>query len=122
MNENESQVREVEVSIEKANEQIDLSQRLKRLEKNKDFKVLIVDGLLREGAINQVMLLGSPQLHGSGPGADTARVGIKARIAMIGELYNFFRYIHIEGDSARAAMADYEECHDELLQEQLAED
>jgi hypothetical protein len=121
MSEVENQVRQVELSIEEARAQIERSKQLKRLEKNKDFKALVLEGLLREDAVRQVMLRGSPQLHGDGPGATIVRAGIEARMIMIGELNNYFRYLHIEGESAQAAMSDHESAHEELLQEQLEE-
>lgn len=121
MSEVEQQVQAVEVSMERAQAQILASEQLSRLEKNKDFKALILDGLLREDAVRQVMMLGSPQLHAPGPGGKTARAGIKARMSMIGELNSFFRYIHIEGESAAEALREHENTHQELLEEQLAE-
>lgn len=119
MNELEQQQHAVEISIQEAQEQIDRSERLRRLEKNKDFKFLILEGLLRDDAVRQVMLKGAPQLHAPGPGAETALNGINARMAMISELNNYFRYLHIEGASAKAALSEHENAHDELLKEQL---
>ena len=119
MSEIENQVQQVEVSIEDARKQIELSEKLRRLEKNKDFKALILDGLLREDAVRQVMLRATPQLHAPGPGAETAKNGIEARMSMIGELNNYFRYIHIEGEGAIEAIKEYENTHEELLAEQL---
>lgn len=119
MNEVANQVQQVELSIEEAQQQIARSEQLSRLEKNKDFKALVLEGLLREDAVRQVMLRSSPMLHGDGPGAVSARMGIEARISMIGELNNYFRYIHIEGEGAKAALLDHENTHEELLAEQL---
>lgn len=121
MSEVENQVQAVEVSIEEAKKQIDRRRQLHRLEKNKDFKALILEGLLREDAVRQIMLRASPMLHAPGPGSETARAGVEARMSMIGELNNYFRYIHIEGESAEVALREHEQAHDELLQEQLAE-
>lgn len=121
MNDTAGQVQAVELSIEEANQQIDRSKQLRRLEKNKDFKALILEGLLREDAVRQIMLKASPQLHAPGAGAEAAMKGIEARMTMIGELNNFFRYIHIEGASAESAMHEHESAHEELLQEQLLE-
>jgi hypothetical protein len=115
------QLQAVEVSIDEARAQIDRSERLHRLERNKDFKVLILEGLLREDAVRQIMLRASPQLMAPGAGAETAKAGIEARMTMIGELNNYFRYIHIEGASAKAALTEHENTHEELLQEQLGE-
>jgi hypothetical protein len=121
MNEQEMQREAVEISIQEAQAQIDRSKQLSRLEKNKDFKALILEGLLRDDAIRQVMLRASPQLMAPGAGAETAAKGIEARMTMIGELNNYFRYIHIEGASAAAAMEEHESAHEELLAEQLQE-
>lgn len=121
MSQIENDVKAVEVSIEEAQKQIERSKQLRRLEKNKDFKGLILEGLLREDAVRQVMLRASPQLLAPGPGGETAKNGIEARMVMIGELNNYFRYIHIEGESSEAALREHENAHEELLQEQLAE-
>lgn len=121
MSEVGNQVEAVAISIKEAQEQIDRSKQLKRLEKNRDFKGLILEGLLREDAVRQIMLRASPQLMVPGVGGETARAGIEARMIMIGELNNYFRYIHIEGASAEHALHEHESAHEELLQEQLEE-
>jgi hypothetical protein len=40
---------------------------------------------------------------------------------MIGELYNWCRYVHIEAEGSRKALNDHEETRQELLAEQLEE-
>jgi hypothetical protein len=121
MSEVENQLNEVEITIEKAKAQVEKSEALRRLEKNKDFKSIFLEGLLKEDAIGQVHLLASPQLFAPGPGATAAKKSIKARLRMIGEFANYCRYIHQEGESSRAALADHEETRGELLAEQLEE-
>lgn len=119
MSEVERDLNSVELSIKEARKLIEKSDALARLEKNKDFKFLFLDELLKEDAIKQVMLLASPGLKAPGDGPKVARAGIQARIDMIGELYNYCRYVHLEGDSARAALEEHEETRGELLQQQL---
>lgn len=110
---------QVEISIEKAQKQIDMSTALRRLEQNKDFKFLFLDGLLKEGAIEQVHLLGAPQLFAPGDGATAAKNSIMARMGMIAEFANYCRYIHMEAESSAAAMKDHETAQEEILAEQL---
>ena len=118
----EQQLQSVELSINEAKKLIERSEALRRLEKNKDFQSLFIEGLMKEDAIRQVMLLASPALKAPNNQAEIARAGIQSRIDMIGELYNWCRYTHIEGDGAQKALTDSEEARSELLQEQLAED
>jgi hypothetical protein len=121
MSEIEQQLDGVELSIQQAKNLIERSDALRRLEKNKDFQFLFLDGLLKDDAIRQVMLLASPGLKVPGEGAVVAKAGIQARVDMIGELYNWCRWTHMEADQARKALAEHEEARAELLQEQLVE-
>lgn len=111
----------VELSIQDAEKLIAKSDALYRLEKNKDFKFLFLDELLKEDAIKQVMLLASPGLKAPGEGPAIAKAGIQARIDMIGELYNYCRWVHMEAESARSALEEHREYQAELLKEQIQE-
>ena len=122
MSEVEQQLEGVELSIEEARGKIERAEQLSRLEKNKDFKALILDHLLRENAITQVRLLAAPALKAAGEQAKMAREGIEARIDMIGELTNFFRWTHMEAETAKQALEEHQDTRAELLAEQLEED
>lgn len=119
MSEVEQQLNSVELSIGEAKKLIDRSDALSRLEKNKDFQLLFLDGLMKDDAVRQVMLLASPGLKAPGEGAAVARAGIQSRIDMIGELYNWCRWTHMEANQARKALEEHEETRAELLKEQL---
>jgi len=121
MSEVEQQLDSVELSIGAAKKLIERSEALFRLEKNKDFQFLFLEGLMKEDAIKQVMLLAAPSLKAPGDGAKVAKAGIQARVDMIGELYNWCRWTHMEAESARNALAEHEETRVELLKEQLEE-
>lgn len=121
MSEIEQQLEAVEISVEKAHKQVKMHEALARLEKNKDFKYLILEQLLREGAIEQVHLLASPQLLAPGPGAEAAKKSFEVRMAMIGEFANWCRYIHMEGESAKEALNEHDDTMQQLLAEQLEE-
>lgn len=121
MSEVDQAVDAVEISIEEARHLIELSKALHRLEKNKDFKLLILDGLLRKDAINQVQLLAAPGLKAPGEGPAVAKAGVLARIDMIGELWNFFRWTHLQAAQAEKDLAAHEETRGELLAQQLEE-
>jgi hypothetical protein len=121
MSELEQQLEGVELTIEDAKRKIELGQALQRLEKNKDFKVLILDNLLKDDAIRQVRLLAAPGLKAPGDGPAVARAGVMARIDMIGELTNFFRWTHQEAAQSKAALEDHEETRQQILAEQLME-
>ena len=111
----------VQLSIDEAKEKIERSKALRRLEKNKDFQFLFLNGLMEKDAIRQVMLLASPGLKAPGDGPTVARAGIQARMEMIGELYNWCRLTHLEGENARGALEEHEQTRQELLAEQLEE-
>lgn len=119
MSEVEQQLNSVEISIEDAKRKIERSEALARLEKNKDFQLLFLEGLMKEDAIRQVMLLASPGLKAPGEGAIVAKAGIQSRMEMIGELYNWCRWTHMEGNQSRKALEEHEETRVELLKEQL---
>jgi hypothetical protein len=121
MSDVERQLDSVELSINEAKELIERSDMLRRLEKNKDFQKLFLNGLMEKDAIRQVMLLASPGLKAPGEGPAVAKAGIQARIDMIGELYNWCRWTHMEAESARGALNEHEETRQELLAEQLEE-
>jgi hypothetical protein len=121
MSEIDQQVEGVTLSIKEAKEKIERSKALRRLEKNKDFQSLFLNGLMEKDAVRQVMLLASPGLKAPGEGAAVAKAGIQARIDMIGELYNWCRWTHLEAESAEKGLAEYEETREELLREQLEE-
>jgi hypothetical protein len=114
MSEIERQIHQVEASVEEAKELIAKSDALARLEKNKDFKFLVMDGLLEKDAVRSVMLLASPGLA-----RDEDRTQVQNRIDMIGNLYNYFHYVHQQGNDAREGLAEYENTQEELLAEQL---
>lgn len=117
----DDQINSVELSIKEAQDLIERSDALSRLEKNKDFQFLFLHGLMEKDAIKQVMLLASPGLKAPGDGPKVARAGIEARIDMIGELYNWCRWTHMQADSARGALTEHEQARSELLAEQLEE-
>jgi hypothetical protein len=119
MSEVEQDLDRVELSINEAKKLIERSEALSRLEKNKDFQLLFLEGLMKEDAIKQVMLLAAPGLKAPGDGPKVARAGIQARIDMIGELYNYCRWTHLEASGARRAIEEHEETRAELLKEQL---
>lgn len=121
MSDVERQIDGVELSINEAKEKIERSKALRRLEKNKDFQFLFLDGLMKDDAVRQVMLLAAPGLKAPGEGPAVAKAGIEARIDMIGELYNWCRWTHLEGEQARGALEEHEQTRQELLAEQLEE-
>lgn len=121
MSEIEQQLTGLEVTIQEAKDKIERSAQLRRLEQNKDFQALFLNGLMEKDAVRSVMLLAAPGLKAPGEGPAVARAGIEARINMIGELYNWCRYTHLEAEGSLKALHDHEEARQELLAEQLEE-
>lgn len=114
MSEVDSQIEQIEMSVQEAQTKIDKSDALARLEKNKDFKFLFLDGFFKEDAIRSVMVLASPNAAN-----EEQQKQIQERINLIGGLYNYLHYVHLEGEQSRNAMTAYEETRDELHAEKL---
>jgi len=70
-----------------------LKEALERLEKNKDFKKVILEGYFKDKAINGVSLLASPQIKRNG-----ARTDVMEALIAISQLEDFFITIRAMGE------------------------
>jgi len=71
----------------------DLKEALERLEKNKDFQRVILEGYFKDKAINGVSLLASPQIKRNG-----ARSDVMEALIAISQLEDFFITIRAMGE------------------------
>ena len=108
-------IQTVEISIEKAKQDIELGDALSRLIKNKDFDLLISENYFK-GEAERVV----------GAKADAAmimnEVGmimLENQIVSIGGLRQYFLKIQQKAQNSKMAMSDYRETQTELLQEQM---
>lgn len=111
----ESQIAEVEVSIEDAKEQIERKKALDRLYNNKDFKDLILEGYFVNEASRLVLLKGDLNLP------DEAQEHCDKMINGIGCLRSYFQTVHHFGNMAEKGLDDHYSTIQELRTEQLDE-
>jgi len=71
----------------------DLKESLEKLEKNKDFKKVILEGYFKEKAVNGVSLLASPQIKRNG-----ARSDVMEALIAISQLEDYFLTIKAMGE------------------------
>lgn len=109
----EQDINQLEIDIDMARAAIHKMEALDRLYKNRDFKELITDGYFMKEASRNVLLKGDLNIT-----EETERHCDKM-IVGIGCLRAYFQTVNHFGQQAQVAMVDYEETHQELLQEQL---
>jgi len=110
----ESELKQVEISIEKAKKLIELGDALDRLRGNVYFKKLILDEYLKDYAVQMVKNMAS-----FGMQDERQQNFIKNELIAIGSLDQFFRYVSAEAYQARISMAADEETRSEILKEEI---
>ena len=114
MNRNE-QIQHVEISLEEAKRIAEFSEAIARLEKNADFRKVILDGYFTEEARRLTFLTADTTLDDKL--ANATLYGIRA----IGELRSFLLARKAQGEVARKEIADFNETLDELRHEDAEE-
>ena len=114
MSETETQIEQIEVSIEQAKDAIDRMKTLERLRNNDDFIKIIREGYFKEEAIRLVMMKSSHNFQG-----EQAQKDIIKDIDSIGRLEQYFGAIYQIGHTAQRALEADEETREELLAEEL---
>lgn len=105
---NDQVIQQVEVSLEHAKKTLALSDALRRLESNRDFQQVILQGFFVDEAARLVGLTAEPNLP------DKARDAVWHNIRAIGELRQYFIAKHNLGEMARKSIGDFEEHLDEI--------
>lgn len=108
-------IQQIELTIEEAQEQIDMKDCLGRLAVNPDFEKLITKGFFEDEAARAV-----------GAKAEISMIMDKNGMTMIdniitsiGGLRQYFIKIQQQGNSAQAAIEEHQETHAELLREEI---
>jgi len=102
----------IEQTIEEAQSHIDTRDKLLRLQENKDFQDLFIEGLDKE-AIRLVSMLAHPGVR-----SNSERMEIlNSRMNFISEFHLFSHQIIQTGDSAADAMKAHERTREEILEE-----
>jgi hypothetical protein len=104
-------IEQVEMSIERANESVELMDAYGRLMKNKDFMLLIKDTYFLNHASRLVLLRGDPNI------SPEHQAGILKDIDGIGSFRTFLREIVQAGNQAKGAIEEYEGTLEELREE-----
>lgn len=108
---NNEDLKRIEVSIEEAKKHCKMGEALKRLSKNKDFKLVINDAYLKDHAIRLVMLRGDDNLD------EVTREKVLNEIDAIGAFAGYLRYLKHTGERAADAIKQDEETREEILSE-----
>ncbi len=112
LQEQEQEMRQLEISIETAKRKIELAEALAKLQKNKAFKDLILTEYLGNYAIHLVKNKAS-----FGMQDETNQNFINDQITAIGHLDQFLRYTAQEGIQAKQALSDDRQTEEEILAE-----
>lgn len=108
-------VRQIEESIKRDKEHVELDKALERLEANRDFKTVIIEGYLEKEAIRLVHLKSAPAMQ-----TPERQASVVAQIDAIGGLMQYFRVV---GNNAAVALKSIESAEaerDELIAEEAA--
>lgn len=116
MEQPQSEIESIELSIEDAKRKIDLREAMRRLMKNKDFITIIDDGYFESEAVRLVHLKSDPNMQDPDQQAFVVRA-----IDAIGTLRAYMSRIFQQGNSAENAMAAHETALEEVLSEDLSD-
>jgi len=107
-----SEQTEIEVTVEALKNDVSIRDSLYRLLSNEDFKVLVIEGYLKNEAVRNTKILGDANIRANQRAFDSTIDELKA----IGLLDNHFRTIEIVGNKAEEDLAAYEkmELEDDL--------
>lgn len=99
----QSDVKTLEMTMENAKHNIELSEALDRLHDNPDFQKLIIKGYFEDECVRLVHLKGAPNTQNL-----DRQAAITREIDGIGSLRGYFGSVHQRGEWARDALADSE--------------
>lgn len=111
MNSN-NEIQQVEVSLEAAQDMVAFGDALLRLEQNRDFQRVILDGYFRDEAARLVMLTGAPNIN------DASRANVHASIRGVAELRQYLIAKRAMADVARKEVEDYQDALVEMRAEE----
>ncbi|WP_199097219.1 hypothetical protein [Dyella sp. ASV21] len=111
MNDLQSQIQQVEVSLEEAERIAAFGEALNRLENNRDFQTVILEGYFQKEASRLVMLTGEINLK------PEQKEAVYAGIRGIAELRQFFIARRTAGQMAAKEILDFKEALDEMREE-----
>lgn len=108
---NQNAIQQVEVSLEEAQRIVAFGEALRRLENNRDFQAVILDGYFKTEAARLVMLTAEINFK------PEQKEAIHAGIRGIAELRQYFLARRAEAEMAAKEIGDYKEELDALREE-----
>lgn len=108
----ETQLNEIEISMDSAKRSIEVWQSLNRLLDNKDFKVVITDGYFKDEAVRLVGLKADPNMQTADMQKD-----VENSIRSISELRMYFRKLEMLAKQCEMSIADLEQAKEAVLAE-----
>lgn len=114
INEREAQLQQIEISLEDAQANVALAEKLNRLHKNKDFQELIIEGYFRDEASRAVLLKADPEMC-----EDREQKQLNDIITSIGGLRQYFHKVFRLGQMSEQSMEADKQTRQELLAEDL---
>lgn len=109
----QSDIHEVEVSLEQADLQIAMSDAVARLEQNRDFQEIVLGHYFRDEAVRLVHMKGDPQMQ-----REDRQANLLTAMDAIPAFRHFLERITDAGAQARVAKEDYHSTLDELRGEE----
>lgn len=109
---NETELNEIELSLEAAKAHVDLAKSLAKLKKNADFKKLFLNKYLNSYAVRLVLLKASMGMQ-----AEEQQLNIVNQLNGIGQMNQYMMYVEQEGRMAEKAISDFEEDRATILEE-----
>ena len=103
---------EINVTIGEAEKQVHLASLVRKLEQNKDFRELILEGYFRDNASRLVMLKADKEFQ-----TEDKQKSIDKDILGISVFGDFLRTVKIMGDMAQEAMEAHERTREDILAE-----
>ena len=110
MNQNE-QIQHVELSLDEAKKVVDFGEAIQRLEKNADFKKVILDGYFSDESRRLTFLTADTSLD------DKSTNAVWAGLRAIGELRSFLLGRKAMAEVAKKEVMDFQETLEELREE-----
>mgnify|MGYP000860084518 CR=1 FL=1 len=109
----ENQLQTIELTIEEAKKNVERMEALDRLHNSPDFKLVLLEGFLEKEALRLVRAKAFPSIRND----EERQKFINDRLSAIAEIHSWFNQINQEGAASAAAMDDYEQTREEILQE-----
>ena len=111
-----SDIEQLEHSIQISKKSVDLGNALERLLRNRDFKAVIMEGYMKDEAIRLVHLKADPAMQ-----TPASQHSIVSQIDAIGAVTSYLNEVRRQADQSKKVIHDAEEVLEELRNSEGAE-